>query len=72
MTTQTLELKAVADEELQAVNGGFAGAIFKGIGKAATKAMPKMTLGGAATFGAEQGLSQGIHVAKEVAGVSEH
>ena len=71
MTTQTLELQAVADEELQAVNGGFAGAIFKGLGKAATKAMPKMTLGRAATFGAERGLSDGIGIAEKVAGVSE-
>ncbi|MDB4338163.1 hypothetical protein N9997_02345 [Synechococcus sp. AH-603-L18] len=36
MTTQTLELQAVTDDELIAVNGGgFAGALAKGIGKVA-------------------------------------
>ncbi|OUT69841.1 MAG: hypothetical protein CBB79_10250 [Synechococcus sp. TMED19] len=69
MTTQTLELKAVTDEELQVAAGGALGLIAKGAMKAATKAMPGVTLGGAATFGAQQGLHTGIEVAKEVAGV---
>ena len=71
MTTQAFEVQAVTDEELQAAAGGFGGLIFKPLAKAATKAMPKVTLGGAATFGAERGLSDGIALAEKVAGVSE-
>ena len=67
MTTQTLELQAVTDEDLQAADGGIFGKLVgKGIGKAVTKAMPKVTLSGAATLGAERGLNDGIEIAKEV------
>ena len=68
MNTQTFELQAVTDEDLQAADGGILGGLIgKGIGKAVTKALPKVTLGGAATFAAQQGLNDGIAIAKEVA-----
>ena len=66
MNTQTFELQAVTDEELMSAGGGiFQKLAAKGIGKAITKAMPKVTLSGAGSFAAQQGLWDGIEIAKE-------
>ena len=48
MNTQTFELQAVTDEDLQAADGGIFGKL---VGKAVTKALPKVTISGAARAG---------------------
>ena len=48
MNTQTFELQAVTDEDLQAADGGIFGGL---VGKAFTKALPKVTIAGAARAG---------------------
>ena len=66
MNTQTFA-QAITDEELQAAGGGILGGLVaKGIGKAVTKKLPKVTLAGAGSFAAQQGLNDGIEIAKEV------
>ena len=58
MTTQTLELQAVTDEELQAAAGGIAwGLLARGAMKAAAKAAPVAV--------AREGVSVGVHALSE-------
>ena len=68
MNTQTFELQAVTDEDLQAADGGIFGKL---VGKAVTKALPKVTFSGAATLGAQQILNGGIEIYKEEIGYDE-
>jgi hypothetical protein len=49
MNTQTFELQAVTDEDLQAADGGIFGKV---VGKAFTKVLPKVTIARAARTGA--------------------
>ena len=67
MNTQTFELQAVTDEDLQAADGGIFGKLVgKGIGKAVKKVVPGVSFSGVAHAGAHEILNGGIEIAKEV------
>ena len=68
MNTQTFELQALTDEDLQAADGGIFGKL---VGQAVTKALPKVTISGAARAGAQGILMGGAELIAKEAGSDE-